>query len=207
MRLFVAINLPDALRRAAFEAAAPLRAVLPRASWVPEARLHLTVKFLGERPEADVALLGDTLLAVAAGHRAMTLRLGGGGGAGGTGAMPAVGAFPNLRRPRVVWIGVDPDPRLELLHHDVEAALAGLGVELEGKPFRPHLTLGRLREAPLPEQLRAFAQAARRVRFEEEALVDSLDLMQSVMGTPGTPGGPRYDLLAAAPLRPASSHP
>ena len=201
MRLFVAINLPDALRRAAHEAAAPLRALLPRASWVPEARLHLTVKFLGERREADVALLADTLLAVAAGHREMTLQFGGRGGNGGT---PAVGAFPNLRRPRVVWIGVDPEPRLELLHHDVEEALAGLGVELEGKPFRPHLTLGRLREAPSPEQLRAFAQAARRVRFEEEAPVASLDLMQSVMGAPG---GPRYELLAAAPLRPASSHP
>jgi 2'-5' RNA ligase len=195
VRLFVAINLPDALRRAAHEAAAPLRELLPRASWVPEARLHLTVKFLGERDEADVALLGDTLLAVAAGHRAMMLRLGG---------TPAVGAIPNLRRPRVVWIGVDPEPRLELLHHDVEEALAGLGVELEGKPFRPHLTLGRLREAPAPEPLRAFAQAARRVRFAEEAPVASLDLMQSVMGAPG---GPRYELLAAAPLRPASSHP
>ncbi|HEY0997015.1 MAG TPA: RNA 2',3'-cyclic phosphodiesterase [Gemmatimonadaceae bacterium] len=192
MRLFVAINLPDALRRAAFDAAAPLREVLSRASWVPEARLHLTVKFLGERAESDVALLADTLLSVAAGHRAMTLRLAG------------AGAFPNLRRPRVVWIGVDPDPRLELLHHDVEEALAGVGVELEGKPFRPHLTLGRVREAPTPDQRRALAQAARRVRFEGEAQVESLDLMQSVMGAPG---GPRYERLAAAPLRPPSSHP
>ncbi|MHB0948311.1 MAG: RNA 2',3'-cyclic phosphodiesterase [Gemmatimonadaceae bacterium] len=192
MRLFVAINLPDEVRRAAFDAGAPLRELVPRASWVPEARLHLTAKFLGERPDADVAPLAETLLAVAAGHRAMTLRVAG------------ASAFPNLRRPRVVWLGVEPDPRLELLHHDVEEALAGLGVELEGKPFRPHLTLGRFREPPAPDQLRAFAKAARGVRFERESLVESLDLMQSVIGGAG---GPRYELLAAAPLRPASSHP
>ncbi len=191
MRLFVAINLPDALRRAAFDAAAPLRELAPRASWVPEARLHLTVKFLGERADADVARLADALMAVAAGHRAMPLRVAG------------AGAFPNLRRPRVVWIGVESDPRLELLHHDVEEVLGTLGVELEGKPFRPHLTLGRLREAPGPDRLRAFARAARGLRFEGESLVESLDLMQSVLGGAG---GPRYELLAAAPLRPASSH-
>lgn len=185
MRLFVAINLAPTLRDAAHAAAAELREVLPGAGWVPPERLHLTVKFLDEQPESRVDELARALGRAAARHAPMSLRLEG------------AGAFPNLRRPRVVWIGVAPDPRLELLHHDVEEHLATLGVEVEGRPFRPHLTLGRLRAPASPDQVRALAQAARRVRFREESLVESLDLMHSVPGR----GGPRYDRLAAAPLR------
>ena len=185
MRLFVAINLAGDVRQAVHAAAEPLRAAAPRAGWVPGERLHLTVKFLDEQPESRVPELEGALRRVAARHATMALRLQG------------AGAFPNLRRPRVVWIGVVPEPRLELLHHDVEEQLAALGVEVEGRPFRPHLTLGRLRGAETAEELRALAQAARRVRLETESLVESIDRMHSVPGR----GGPRYDLLVAAPLR------
>lgn len=184
MRLFLAINLPAECRRAIHAATEPLRRAAPALSWVQEPLLHLTLKFLGEEPEDRLADIRGTLGAVAARHADVLLELGG------------VGAFPNFRRARTVWVGVAPQPRLELLHHDVEVAFGTLGFEVEGRPFRPHLTLARVKHAD-EALLRALFRAARKVDVHEEAVVETVDLMQSEL----LPAGPRYTLLASAPLR------
>ena len=188
VRLFIAINLPADVRDRIHEAAAPLREAAPDIAWTPPERLHLTLKFLGDRPESDVVPLGDLLRHVGARHAAMPLIIEGGG------------AFPSLARPRVIWAGVAAEPRLELLQHDVEAGCAELGYELEGRPFRPHLTLGRARggvESPAARV--AISRAARHIELREEIDVESVDLMRSEPGR----GGPRYTRLAAGALRPA----
>ncbi|HEX2781482.1 MAG TPA: RNA 2',3'-cyclic phosphodiesterase, partial [Gemmatimonadaceae bacterium] len=107
-----------------------------------------------------------------------------------------LGAFPNFRRARVIWVGVAPDPRLELLHHDVEAACVSLGLEPEGRAFRPHLTLARVPERTPEEQLRAVQRLVRSFSFEETLEVSSVDLMSSEQ----SPDGPRYRLLHSSPL-------
>jgi 2'-5' RNA ligase len=107
-----------------------------------------------------------------------------------------VGAFPNFRRARVVWMGVEHEARLELLHHDVEVACEALGFELEGRAFRPHLTLARVRDRTDVEELRALSRASKRIAFEEESPVESVDLMQSHLGAAA-----RYERLHTAPLR------
>lgn len=189
MRLFIAIDLPEARRRAIAQATAPLREAAPSVSWVDETRLHLTLKFLGEQPEDAVSPLAAALREAAAFHSPLTLDLGG------------LGAFPSRRRPRVIWLGVAPDPKLELLHDDVERACAALGYEVEGRAFRPHLTLGRARRAAGERgeldaaAAGALANAAREVHSRWTADVSSVDLMQSLPGR-----GPRYALLHAAPL-------
>jgi RNA 2',3'-cyclic 3'-phosphodiesterase len=185
MRLFLAIELEATLRRALREATAPLRAIVPDAGWVAEDRLHLTLKFLGEQPETLVPQLTQQMSAVAARHWPMPLRLGG------------VGAFPSLRRPRILWIGIAPAPKLELLQHDVEEGCAALGVEVDGKPFRPHLTIGRLRGTEDREAIREMARVAREIRFRGDALVTAIHVVQSTL----TPTGARYERLAQAPLR------
>jgi 2'-5' RNA ligase len=187
VRLFLAINLPDYVRRTiATEVAAPLQAIAPGLTWVREPALHLTVKFLGEQPPELVPTLSDALRAVSVRNRAIEVEIGG------------VGAFPNFRRPRVVWIGVSPDPKLELLHHDVESVCEELGLPLDGKPFRPHLTLARVkpRSADIAT-LRKLARAADEVTHVEEVLITSVDLMQSEL----TSAGSRYRLLSSTPLR------
>jgi 2'-5' RNA ligase len=190
VRIFIAINLPDAERRAIAEATAPLREAAPAVGWVDESRLHLTLKFLGEQPPEAVQPLVEALRGVAAVHGALALEIGG------------LGAFPSKRRPRVIWLGVAPDPKLELLHHDVEGACAALGYELEGRAFRPHLTLGRVREWARGRvhvdaaAAAALARSAREVQDRWTADVRSVDLMESVLGH----DGPRYTLLDAAPL-------
>lgn len=187
MRLFVALDLDDRTRLAVHEAAAPLRAAVPALGWIPAERLHFTLKFLREVGAESVPPLVAALDDAAARHRAFVLGL------------RDVGAFPNFRKPRVVWAGVQPDPRLELLQHDVEARCAALGYEVEGRPFRPHLTLARVK-GPIPAgPLRALADAARGLTFEDEVDVESIDLMHSTLSS----AGPRYVRLHAAPLVPA----
>jgi len=184
VRLFVAINLPPEVRRLAYEAAAPLREAAPAARWTAEANLHLTLKFLGEVADPAMAEVMERVRGVAARHPEIPLELGG------------FGAFPNFRRPRIVWVEVAPDPRLELLHHDVEVACASLGFEVDGRPFRPHVTLGRVKPAAPPGELRALAAAARGVEVSATCMVPTIELMRSELSA----GGSRYSVLAALPL-------
>jgi len=187
VRLFLAINLDPAVRLAVLDATSAVRAAAPGPpfSWVDDSRLHLTLKFLGEQPESAVAPVANAIDAVVARHRRFTMRV------------RSVGAFPNFRRARVVWMGVDPEPRLELLHHDVELACESLGFAVEGRPFRPHLTLARVKARAEEDVLRRLARAGKSVGFAEDVDVRSIDLMRSHTGGSGS----RYELLHAAQLR------
>ena len=185
MRLFLAINLTPDVRRGILEATAPLREEAPDVSWLDEPRLHLTLKFLGEQSPERLEAISSAVSAVASRHRALEMVLG------------RIGAFPNFRRARIVWMGVEQDPRLELLHHDIEVAYEALGFELEGRAFRPHLTLARLKHQLPEERLRKLSHLAKRVDFRTECDVQSIDLMQSEL----LPAGASYRCLVAAPLR------
>jgi 2'-5' RNA ligase len=185
LRLFRAINRPDEVRHRATAAVAPLRALAPELAWIDPARLHLTLKFLGEQQDDRLPVLSNAVALVARRHRELAMELNG------------VGAFPNFRRARVVWMGVAQDARLELLHHDVEVECERVGFELDGRPFRPHLTLARVRNSMPEDRLRELGRAARRIDYRDECVVRSIDLMQSELSTEG----PSYTTLLSAPLR------
>jgi 2'-5' RNA ligase len=184
VRLFIAINLPESERQAIHHATAPLREAARSVTWVAPECIHLTMKFLGEqRPEA-VASVREALGAVA--RRFQPLRLDVGG----------VGAFPRLGAPRIFWMGIAGDPKLELLHHDLEIACEALGHEVEARAFRPHVTLGRVRRDVTPEQIGTMARLATSVRYRATVDARSVDVMQSELSS----SGPRYTVLAALPL-------
>lgn len=183
MRLFVAITLSEAVRRVLADAQVPLRAAAPGERWVSPDKLHVTVRFLGEVDATAVPPLVAALEAAARQSDPIPVEVRG------------IGAFPTWRRARVVWAGVTPDPKLELLHHDVETGFTALGYEVEGRPFRPHVTLARLR-APGGTTARAIAEAARGVKVRAPMIVEGLDLMQSHRGA----GGTRYESLATIAL-------
>src|SRR5262249_51406134 len=132
VRLFLALNIEPEVRHRVHAATQALRAADSDVRWVDESKLHLTLKFLGEQPETLVTPLSAALDQAAGKSRELDLQFG------------SIGAFPNFRRPRVVWLGVAPDPKLELLHHDIEVACETLGLGIDGRPFRPHVTLGRV---------------------------------------------------------------
>ena len=184
MRLFFAIELGEDLLDLLQDGTAPLLAEAPELAWVPREKRHLTLKFLGDVNEAMVPKL--TAAADRAAGRHVHLQM----------SVRDVGAFPNFRRARVVWIGVEQEPRLELLHHDLEEACAQEGFEVEGRPFRPHITLARVR-TPLPvERMRSLARVARSVRVRMTVPVERITLFESTLA----PSGARYRRVHAAPL-------
>lgn len=167
------------------DATSPLRDAAPSMTWVREPQLHLTLKFFGEQPPEVADRVGGAMAKVASRHKHVPFTIGG------------VGGFPNLRRPRVVWMGIAQNPRLELLHHDVEVACEAEGFEIDARPFRPHLTLARTKGRSTIDELRALARAAKRVKVEAESVVESIDLMASELSSTGS----TYRVLSASRLR------
>lgn len=184
MRLFVAVNLPPDERRAAFAAAGPLRAATAPVKWVAEENLHLTMKFLGEVPEDRAGAIGDALVLAVRSLRPFDVTLGG------------CGAFPDPAHPRVLWLGVERHPALELLANDIERAVGPFGFEPELKPFQPHVTIGRARKDAKPADLRPVAERFDQVDYAGLLPVSAVDLMESRTGR----GGSSYRTVRSAPL-------
>ncbi len=182
MRTFIALNLPGRERRRIWDAAEPLRDQEVPVRWVEADNLHLTLKFLGEvRPEK----LGDVeaiVRRIASSTEPLSLRLGG------------FGAFPTLRKPRVIWLGVDATPALRCLKQDLEWALAGRGFEAETRDFHPHLTLGRANTRVGEGPFRDLDSLVARLEFSGRVDFRSLDLMRSRLGREGA----RYTVVCAA---------
>jgi RNA 2',3'-cyclic 3'-phosphodiesterase len=173
VRLFLAVEISPATLEQLEGAIAPLRELAPAIAWVPTAKRHLTLKFLGDVPEENARSVISFAENAARRHRAFSLEIGG------------IGAFPNFRRARVVWIGVEQEPRLELLHHDLEVAGEAQGFEIEGRAFRPHVTLARIPSPLGLEHVRRLAREARRIDFTATQVVDRITLFESTLASSG----------------------
>jgi 2'-5' RNA ligase len=134
MRLFIAIEIPDQIKKAMAEVQGRLRNAGVDAGWTRSEGIHLTLKFLGEVPESKVPDIMAALTGVVMSTKGFRLDVAG------------VGAFPNPRNPRVVWIGVSGETDvLKKLQAAVEEAITRLGFKQEDRAFTPHLTLGRIK--------------------------------------------------------------
>jgi 2'-5' RNA ligase len=129
MRLFTAIDLPAEVKQHLAELIDRLRPTAPW-RWSPVENLHITTKFIGEWPEARLAEMKDVLRVVKAAPIDIDVR--------------ALGWFPNAKRPRVFWAGVEGGEPLRALARETEAAVAKLGVAVEPREYTPHLTLARV---------------------------------------------------------------
>jgi 2'-5' RNA ligase len=184
VRLFIAINLPDSERQAIHRATAPLRGAARGVTWVAPECLHVTMKFLGEQKAEMVATVRDALVGVARRFQPMRLEIEG------------IGAFPHLREPRIFWVGIGSDPKLELLHHDLEVACERLGHEVDARAFRPHVTLGRVKRDISREEIDALRRAVPTVKHRAAVEARSIDVMRSELSS----AGPTYTLLDAVRL-------
>jgi 2'-5' RNA ligase len=184
IRAFVAVPLAEELRPGVVAIQDRLRRCPARVKWVEAQNLHFTLKFLGDiGPEGVQRVLAASRRA-AENVSAFDLELAG------------VGAFPNPRRPRVVWVGsLAGAEALTELAERVEGHLAALGFARENRPFQAHLTIGRFRD---PEQAGGLAEA---LAAEPEAglgtmPVRAFELMRSDL----RPSGPIYTSLGTIPL-------
>lgn len=187
MRCFVAISLPDALHAhlAALSRALRAESACRAFRFVADGNAHLTLRFLGDVEEDTLTHVRGALAVACRGRGALTLHVGG------------LGAFPGLRRPRVLWVAVDePTGALAALQAVVEAAAVGAGLAPETRPFAPHLTLARLRDRHTPPALEGVA--ARRGAAPFGAFTaQGVTLFASELGA----GAPVYRVLEEFPLK------
>jgi 2'-5' RNA ligase len=191
MRLFVALNLPERERRAIRVATECLRASDLPIRWAPEESLHLTLKFLGEVPPEALEVVETAVSAAAARSEAFAIEVGG------------VGAFPALKRPRVVWMAASGGEGLLSLHSATTQHLAARGFEVETRPFHPHVTLGRVKKHARPGDTDTLAGLAETVTYAERVGIDTVDVMRSHL----TASGARYEVLSRCPLGERGSRP
>jgi 2'-5' RNA ligase len=184
MRLFVALNLPSQERERIHRAARFLRDKEMPVRWVVADNYHLTLKFLGEVRTDRVAPIDQILARVAARCPRFSADLGG------------FGAFPSVRHPRVVWLGVEPSPALRCLKQDVEWALADLGFERETRAFHPHLTLGRVDRDNEAGAFRGLDALVTELSYNGSVAVRSVELMRSQTAK----GGSQYSVVSTHPL-------
>ena len=184
MRLFVAINLPAAERRRIHRATEGLRKTGVPVRWVEPEQYHLTMRFLGEVPRDQVDVVVNGVRSVAEQNAAFEARISG------------FGAFPSIRGPKVIWLGVEPSPHLRSLKQDLERAMSDSGLERDTQAFHPHLTLGRVSDPGRGGAFRGFGEIAAAVDYEGRLRVKSLDVMSSRLG----PEGSRYSVVSSSRL-------
>jgi 2'-5' RNA ligase len=134
VRLFIAIEIPEHIRTAFTSLLKEFRAIARQVKWVRAENLHVTLKFLGETESTKLGALQNVLSAVRS-SEPVNLEFRG------------LGFFPNEKRPRVFWAGMEGSANLKTLAADIDQAAHRLGFPLEERPFTPHLTLARF---PLP---------------------------------------------------------
>jgi 2'-5' RNA ligase len=149
VRLFVALEIPSAVRENLAALIDEVRAVdasssKNKARWVRPENLHVTLKFIGNVDAGKLDAIRASLAEVRSGS-AVALRFRG------------LGFFPDEKRPRVLWAGIEGSPNLAMLAADIDARLDKLGIPRETREFSPHLTLARFDPLGISEKLRAAA--------------------------------------------------
>lgn len=189
LRTFVALEVPSPVRALAAEVQQRLRADLQDVRWSHPENIHLTLKFLGDVPEIELPDVCDAVRRAAGEHESLVWR-------------PAeLGAFPQLERPRVLWLGVTPEEEgLFELQQSIDRSLHEIGFPAERRRFHAHLTLGRCRRAQeLPaDHFQATVQwlAAAAKRLKLEVHTSEVATFASFL----EPEGPRYQAIGHAAL-------
>ena len=188
IRAFIAVTLPPEVRHFLTDLQRKVRqaADVP-VKWVETENLHLTLAFLGNVDETKTPDISKIMHTAAAGAQPLTLKVAG------------LGVFPNPRRPRIVWAGLTGDvPELQRLQWAVAEGLATLGFPRDDKPFRPHLTLGRVRDSASSVQSETLGRAVAGLAAtgERSFSVADVHLIKSQL----TGSGPIYTVIGSAKL-------
>lgn len=181
IRAFIAIELSEEIRQKLDELEKTIQARTGESAkkavrWVPANNMHLTLKFLGEVSSGNVEALAGMLRTEAARHPRFEM------------TVDSLGAFPNLHRPRVIWVGAKAPPDLFALQKAIEAETRQLGYPTEDRSFSPHLTLGRIAQNARPEEVAQVARVVEDLKIGElgKVRVDRLHLFRSDLHPSGS---------------------
>ncbi len=182
-RLFIAVPTPPHIVRQVAQVREELRAAGADVRWEPDEKLHATLKFLGDTEETTVPRIEEALSGIA----------------GRQASIPVdyrdLGAFPDVHRPRVLWVGMgDATGALTGLQREIDAAMSSLGFPREDRPFHAHLTLGRVKG---PRNLRVLLTIMESSTLKtEQVTIRSVELVRSTL----RPEGSVYTVLHAFPF-------
>ena len=182
MRLFVAIEIPDEIRKAIAGLLKELRAAAPQVKWVRAESLHITLKFLGETETGKLEAIRNALSSLRS-EQPVTLEFRG------------LGFFPNEKRPRVFWAGMETSSNLKALAGTMDHSLHQLGFPLGDRPFTPHLTLARFASPGPPATLGAMARENESRTFGSMS-ASEFHLIESKL----KPSGAEYTTLRSFPF-------
>ena len=182
MRLFVAIDLPEPWKVELAEIERSIGWLGRGVKWVDPRSMHLTLKFLGETDDRDLQIVRDQLVTACHGVPAFSMQ------------MRGTGVFPAPNRPRVYWVGLKSGDALPALNQRVETAMQEIGYPPEENPFKPHLTVARIKD-PIGKQRQTDALLSYHVE-SEPVLVREVLLMQSHLAKAGA----TYEVVGRAAL-------
>lgn len=192
IRAFIAVEIDPPNKQKLSELISSLKKSNTEVKWVTEKQMHFTLKFLGNIEENKVQRISDALKSIADNFNAFNINL------------SEIGAFPDMQRPRVIWVGVGPGKdALELLVREIEAALKKIGfhssaelrTEKEKSKFKAHLTLGRVKAL---KNIGKLEKIINEIGFRQgnKIKIDKITLFKSTL----TPKGAIHTSLNSANL-------
>jgi len=188
IRTFIAVDLPSNVLDTLGQISSQLQEKLPETPvrWVNFEKMHLTLKFLGDVSVENIGMVERILKSEAAKRPVMEIGIGG------------IGAFPKMRHPRVIWIGVEAPSELFDLRRGIEDGVARLGYNYDKYEFTPHLTLGRISRKASAADVRTVGNVLHdfQVGFIGVARIDAVHLYRSDLH----PDGAKYTRLYTADL-------
>jgi 2'-5' RNA ligase len=189
IRTFIAVDLPENVKDAIGQVSEQLQDILSGTPvrWVNSEKIHLTLKFLGDVSRENISIVQKILESEASKRQAMEIGIGG------------IGAFPKIRHPRVIWIGVEAPSELFDLRRGIESGVARLGYNYDKYDFTPHLTLGRISRKASAQDVRRVGKALNdfQVGFIGVARIEAVHLYRSDL----QPEGAKYTRLYSAELQ------
>ncbi len=183
LRCFIAIEIPEAIRKSIADIIDSLKKSGSDVKWAADENIHITLQFLGKTEEALIPTIKEALVKILSPYFPFYIKI------------TNVGCFPNERRPRVIWVGIEEPQALIHLHEDIADELVKFGYQKEERGFTPHVTIGRVKSNKNMNELLKRLEELRAMRFSDfEA--QNITLMKSEL----KPSGAKYYGLAEIPF-------
>ncbi len=183
LRCFIAIEIPETIRKSIADIIDSLKKSASDVKWVSAENIHITLQFLGETEDSLIPDIKEALYKILAPYSPFYIKIAG------------VGCFPSGRRPRVIWVGIEESQSLTDLYKDIASEMVKFGYRKEERGFTPHVTIGRVKSnRNVGEMLRRLEEF--KVTDFPDFEVQKIKLMKSEL----KPSGAKYYSLAEIPI-------
>jgi 2'-5' RNA ligase len=188
IRSFIAIDLSSAVQERLVQVLDQLSSKFDRkiVRWVQVEKIHLTLKFLGDVPVSEIQTIHKILDETLIKQPKFSFEV------------ARLGAFPSIRNPRIIWVGVEAPPTLTEIKLELDRQLGESGYSKDKKPFSPHLTLGRVSKNARSNEIKNLSKVIQssRIGIVGRERVEAVHLFKSVL----QPSGAVYSKIATCPL-------